>query len=513
MKPTEIKHFISRYDDERRRPVAVSLGCHLVGAVLPHPDLTHRDTTLGGTKKRVLIKPPDVSKPTLHRMRKFARKWIKANLVPLPSDADTSVERWLEATNYTMARKVELLRLWRESGELVTSKHKLVKSFVKDEFYPEFKHPRTINSRDDVYKVAVGPTFKLIEQELFKLPWFIKKIPMDQRPEYIYQRVYREHRKYIVTDYTAFESHFTKSIMDAVEFELYRYMVKNLPNRKQFLDHISALQSKNTIIGSHFTYTVDATRMSGEMNTSLGNGFSNLMFMLFACEEVGAFNISGVIEGDDGLFVVDGPAPTSAVFKDMGLTIKLEMTESISTASFCGLIFDEQDKVFISNPVEDIQTFGWSDKKYSNASDAKLKQLLRSKSLSMLYQYRNAPIYQALARYGIRMTEGVRALGTSHFNTYERDHLNGAYSFYNRHSDVAHQAVPIRTRLLMEREFHISVESQLKIERYLDSLTSIQPLDLEFVRSITNSDSQNMYAAFVHYLPNRVFDLDKFIRT
>jgi len=45
---------------------------------------------------------------------------------------------------------------------------------------------RLIFSRDDHYKTVVGPMFKRIEKELFKLPHFIKNVPVEQRSEYIH---------------------------------------------------------------------------------------------------------------------------------------------------------------------------------------------------------------------------------------------------------------------------------------------------------------------------------------
>lgn len=501
------------YDHERRQPVAVSTGPRLVGAVLPHPDLKHRVSTLEGTRKRVLNKPPVVSNNTLGEMQKFTKRWVRNNLTPLSSYSDTSVTNWLANTNYTQSRKAELLALAMEKQGRVVESDLIVNAFVKDEFYSENKYPRMINSRDDSYKVAVGPIFKLIEKELFALPWFIKKIPIDERPDYIYQRVYRSNATYIATDYTAYESHFTSEMMNAVEFELYRYMVECLPERAQFLEHISHLMGKNRISNDFFTTEVEATRMSGEMNTSLGNGFSNLMFFLFACEMVGATNPCGVVEGDDGLFVVEGPHPTAHTFKNMGLTIKLEECQSISTASFCGLIFDEVDKINISNPIEDLQTFGWSNKQYSVAGDRKLKQLLRSKSLSMLYQYRNAPIYQALARYGIRMTDGVRAISSSHYNVYDRDLVASSYCYYNKHKETAFKPVPLRTRLLMEREFGVSVESQLRIESYLDGLTTLKPLRLELAVLLAHSDSKDFDFGYVKTLAIKDVRTDRFICT
>jgi hypothetical protein len=301
--------------------------------------------------------------------------------------------------------------------------------------------------------------------------------------------------------------------MDAVEFELYRYMFSELPCAPYAMDLISTLKGTRHIRGRGYSYDIEATRMSGEMNTSLGNGFSNLMFMLYACERVGATNVSGIVEGDDGLFVMDGPLPTAQTFLDMGLTIKLDVCESISTASFCGLVFDEEDLITIADPIKNLLKFGWTNRQYLNARDGKLNALLRSKSLSILYQYRNAPIFQALARYGIRMTEGKRALSASSCNTYEKFQLENAYQYYNKHAEIAHKTVPIRTRLLMEREFGISVETQLRIESYLDSLTTICPLRLPYIVFRANEDCLKMYDLFVKIYPRGALDKDKFLRT
>lgn len=494
----EVHRLWSKHDDEIRRPVSVSLGCHVHGAVMPHPDMNHFSTTLGGIKKRFLMKPPQTNRAGRRKLRKFVSTWLKGNLTPLHRDSDTSVQNWLKNTNYPLWRKNQLLDLWnKEGGTVLMGKHTTVNSFVKDEFYPEFKHPRLINSRHDIYKVAVGPYFKLIEQELFKLPWFIKKIPVDQRAQYIMNRLYKPNGTYIATDYTAFETHFTKEMMDDVEMQLYKYMTSNLPNKYYFNRLLKVLTGTNHLYSHNFHTILEATRMSGEMNTSLGNGFSNLMFMLFACEDVNADAVTGVVEGDDGLFCVEGNSPTSETFKKMGLTIKLDVLQDISSASFCGLIFDPDDKINITNPVDVLLTFGWTDRKYSGASMKKLKSLLRSKSLSLLYEYKNAPIFQALARYGLRVTEGVRAVSANNFNMYEKDQVSQAYEYYNKHSHILEMPVPLNTRMLMEREFGISINLQIKIENYLDSLDNLTPLCIEEIVHRAHEHSLQMWDQFV----------------
>lgn len=458
------------------------------------------------------MKPPPLNRPTRRRLRKFVANWLKKNLTPLSSDTDLSVNTWLSRTNYPLWRKEQLMDLWSKAGGVVIKgKHTTVKSFVKDEFYTEFKHPRLINSRHDMYKVAVGPYFKHIESELFKLPWFIKKIPVNMRASYIMQRLYRPNGTYIATDYTAYETHFTKEMMLDVEMQLYKYMVQKLPTRKYFSGLLQVLMGTNHLFSHNFHCILEATRMSGEMNTSLGNGFSNLMFMLFACEEAGSGTVTGVVEGDDGLFCVEKKAPTTQTFKNMGLTIKLEVHKSISEASFCGLIFDPDDLVNITDPIKVLLTFGWTDRQYSGARISKLKGLLRSKALSLLYQYENAPIFQALARYGLRVTEGVRAVSPFRINMHWRQVVAESYEYYNKHSDMLEKAIPMNTRMLMARQFGLSVEVQLKIENYLDSLDILTPLDIPQVTFMAHPDARTMWDTYVNV--HLRSEKDKYIRT
>ncbi len=84
--------------------------------------------------------------------------------------------------------------------------------------------------------------------------------------------------------------------------------------------------------------------MSGEMNTSLGNGFSNLMFMLYACEIQG-IECDGIVEGDDGAFALSlkpGQKFDESIFAEMGLTIKLEKHTDLMSMSFCGILCAEE---------------------------------------------------------------------------------------------------------------------------------------------------------------------------
>lgn len=462
-----------------RPPIKVSLGCHMLGVSMPHVDHTDVHTVIAGVKKRFACKPPTPEQEILLRLKTYVYLWCCTNLVPLSPTTDLSVENWLEKTTYSRTRKNELIRKWAECGGVLKKKHYIVKSFVKDESYPEYKHARWINSRTDEFKCAVGPTFKAIEKEVFQSTYFIKKIAVKDRAKYIYENVYRLGAKYICTDYTAFESHFTAELFEACEFVLYDYMTMYLPNKDEFsyyMRHVIA--GMNKCVSKLVTVKVPATRMSGEMNTSLGNGFANLMFMLFLCKEKGCTNVMGVIEGDDGLFVMDGPHPTAADFLRLGLTIKMQVFDDLAKASFCGLVFSTTDLINIADPIKILAQTGFTSQQYVFSKSRVLRGLLKAKAFSLLYQYPGCPVIANFAKYLLRvLVNDYVYFRKSSVGDYIDLYQHEAFTFYQTHSDVLDVETGVSTRMLMEETFGVSVAQQLHLENYFDNLLTVTVLD------------------------------------
>jgi hypothetical protein len=284
---------------------------------------------------------------------------------------------------------------------------------------------------------------------------------------------------YVATDYTSFEALFTAEIMDSVEFEMYDYMTALIPEHNQFMWLVrEVLGGMNRCEFRSFVVELLATRMSGEMCTSLGNGFSNLMFMEYVCYLIGSTCI-GVVEGDDGLFYVVGAPPTAEDFALLGLVIKLEVHTTLSTASFCGLVFDPEELVNITDPAKVLATFGWTAGRYARTRSLKKKALLRCKALSLAHQYPGVPVVTALAEYGLRVTAGVdirpvtKILKSDSQGRWEHSKLLLAPDL----EQIPRKIVGPRTRVLMEEKFGLSVEMQIAIETYLNSLSVLQELD------------------------------------
>jgi hypothetical protein len=468
-------------DWPRHRALALaSVGIHLIAGsvpiVRPQPCFSDWETAVEGAWKRFVSENPQAEKGLVQELRAFVKEWLEKNLVPLDRDSNCEFEHWLANTNYPLWRKEEL-RLAHEQyllhGSKLRPKDRKVKMFVKREQYDEYKYARDINSRSDVFKCFSGPIFKLIEAKLFKLDWFIKKIPVADRPEYILNRLQQLNGKIVNSDYTSFEALFTPALMTAVEMQLYEYMTKKLPNGRQWFQEIfETLTGTNFCWAKQFVLETRGRRMSGEMCTSLGNGFSNLMFMLFACHKFGSKCI-GVIEGDDGLFTIDGPLPDADFFSKLGLRIKLGVHDDLATASFCGLVFDREDRINVVDVRKVLADFGWVDSRYAFSRRSKTLALLRCKALSLAHQYPGCPILGDLAQYGLKITSGINVASfirnSPNLDWWQREQLLSFLDEKDRELPVKYREPPTRTRELVARLYGVSPAAQRDMENLLRS--------------------------------------------
>jgi hypothetical protein len=359
-----------------------------------------------------------------------------------------------------------------------------VKSFIKDETYLPPKAVRLINSRDDFFKCLSGPLFDAISHELFKVTeknsWFIKNVPVADRPEVIMKKMMRDGKTYYCTDYTAFECHFTPDVMKTIEFGLYDSMVRRLSaeerRRMQLIKDV--LSGENVCYFSQGRVKVHGTRMSGEMNTSLGNGFSNLMLTLFIADQKRCGEVLGFVEGDDGLFTFEHEdrAPTVEDYKQLGFTIKMEKTRNLNEASFCGNVFDTTDKVVLTDPMAALAGFGWTNKKYVNANRNTQLALLRAKALSLVHQYNGVPMLMEFGRRVEELTRGV-TISKRIINNTEQYHRQRLKSYVETALPIKRE-VTMQTRALVEKLYLVSVEAQIAFEQKMPELQLDSTIEL-----------------------------------
>jgi len=250
-----------------------------------------------------------------------------------------------------------------------------------------------------------------------------------------------------------------------------------MPGGVTFMKNVrDVLGGKNICVFKHFILELAATRMSGEMCTSLGNGFSNWMFVSFLAQQKG-LSFVGFVEGDDGIFRFNGGSLEAKDFEELGLIIKIEKHKYLEHASFCGQVFDMKDKLVVTDPREVMAGFGWTSGKYATASHGTKMALLRAKAWSIGYQYPGVPILAAMSRAYLRLTRSFNIdkvlHGRGFFNNYERDQLLEAIDAGRPELNIE---PPANTRALVAELYQIPIEMQFRYEEYFNRLSVIEPI-------------------------------------
>jgi len=468
-------------DPAIRSSIGESMGPHFKGALSPGPCPDDTPTMVAGVLGRFGSETPAPDLKLFGELREFARWFMKKEFSPVPAGTDVSVEAWLaNCENYSARRKAELIDCFYAISERMSRRNLKVKSFPKDERYPTWKHVRGINSRSDPFKCMVGPYFKLIEKVFYAHQDFIKKIPVSERPEALFQKLFCIGVPVQCMDFKKMESHFTKFTFE-LEFDFYEYMTQFLDFAGRFMEEVrGGLTGMNYCHFKKIIVALEATRMSGEMNTSLGNAYVNWILSKFFAWKNGCLDVHrGFFEGDDSA-VVSPYIPTVSDYASVGFKIEMSCEPTVETASFCGLVFDPVERVNVTDPLKFLTTFGWTNRRYVGAKRSTQLSLLRCKALSLVWQFQGCPIISALGRYGLRVTKHVdfrRVLDT--LNEWEKGRVKDSIKDLRDKGfeAICNRPVGMRTRLLMERVFRISVDDQLFIEDYLNNKNDLCPID------------------------------------
>lgn len=391
---------------------------------------------------------PDAA-PDLPEFAAFMDKWVE----DLPAITIPGLEEWLTRTSYNEERKQQL-RDASDSlkGGCPTAKQRThIDSFVKSESYPEYKYPRLINSRSDAFKAYAGAACKAMEDVIYEMEPFIKHTPVKDRPAKI-ASLKQHGNRFFGSDYTAYESHFVKKVMESVEIKVYMKLLRNYPEfAKVFCQTLTGKNRCRTRSGVR--YTVQARRMSGELVTSLGNGITNWCSALFVATKKGA-ELHGYVEGDDGIFSTT-VALTAEDFARIGFTIKIVEIDDPCKYSFCGMIFADGGEI-IREPCKFLCNFGWTQS-FIHAGPRIMNELLRAKALSAIYETPQCPIVGVLARRALKLTEGFNPRFVE--DGYHKTVIYAKTPEFNPSHD---------TRVLFQELFGVGIELQIYIESLIE---------------------------------------------
>lgn len=165
-----------------------------------------------------------------------------------------------------------------------------VEFFQKIEQLDEPKQPRAIQARVDSFKVHLGPwiaQFELMCRQ--RLPIFVKGLDGKAKAETL-DRLRDRSLWALEIDFSRFDRSLTTELLEATEHLIYRHCLPPAVAGAMSLQLRNHVKTRNNA-----SYTVDGTRMSGDVNTSLGNCLVVASLMLAQGLPLNSF----VVEGDD----------------------------------------------------------------------------------------------------------------------------------------------------------------------------------------------------------------------
>jgi hypothetical protein len=372
---------------------------------------------------------------------------------------------------------------------LTRSRHARISSFVKAEkFNPGDKKnpdPRMIQARTAEYGLEIATYLKPIEHFLYKLRGpmglrcIAKGLNQSDRAKLL-QRKLANFRQPVVfsLDASRWDKHVSREVLE-IEHSVYLHCL----NDPVFARLLSWQLYNKCRAAKGTKYEVDGGRMSGDMNTALGNCL--LMVIMVHAAMAWCTKWDLLDDGDDCLVICEfsdfefAREELPKIFLQFGQELKIEnVAADIRDVVFC------QSKV-VMMPEGPCFTRNWRRCLSQDSCGSKhwddpklIKPMCAAVGLGDLAVSRGMPILQAHAVALIRMSAGAQlpnfevdrglAIRTKVETGVELGALVG----------MSPVAITLETRLEFARTWGVSVEEQVAIEAILDSW---QP-DLSIVR-------------------------------
>jgi len=320
-----------------------------------------------------------------------------------------------------------------------------VEFFHKVEQLDEEKDPRAIQARRDEYKARLGPWMAAFEERCKNtLPFLVKTLSDLERGEALADLRTRA-LNVVEIDFSRFDRHNHKLLMESTEHVVYE---KVLPTH---VVQLLAMQLTNTCqTRTGLTYHVHGTRMSGDMNTSIGN----CIIVACLCHAAGIPLHAMKVEGDDMIACCTNEeveALDLAIIEDTGHKPKIHIYPE-GQGSFCSrydIVDANGTPRRVRHPARDLRRFGFT-LHAEDPDEAIMRHLREWDGVPML-----GPLYRSIAE--------------------ERDLIDGPAPHITHHART-HFYLQFGINAETQREFETRPETRAEIyERLCEAETGENP--------------------------------------
>lgn len=373
----------------------------------------------------------------------------------------------------------------------LTEQDSLVKLFLKAEKWERMegttlKTARAIQYRTPRYNIELARFLLPLEELLWQalhiqnpLRWYsTKNLDWDRRAQLV-EALWEKHPHAVALclDHSRFDAHVSKEVL-RVEHEVYQALCEG---DRHFLAWMLRQQLVNRgRAGNGTKYVCPGGRMSGDINTALGNTIINAMVLGYA---VGGCDVDLLVEGDDAVIIGEATVVLAlretviARARTLGFELEVEaVAYSLEEIRFCSAavlgaagggstrMCRDWHKPIVTDP--------WTTAVVPTEELARARALGMALCFGVLYQ--GIPIYEEWAHYLLSHVPRLRAKGgfgwcelTPHFD--RRD------AWYERAIQVGRAASPRRITPEVRAAFAVatsippseqsSVEARLAAQR------------------------------------------------
>lgn len=445
-------------------------------------------------RNRVLGAVPQPSREGLSKLRKQARRL--GHLLPRVVQDDWYVmpnmyaggkrQRYMMATDRVLSRGL-------------TQKDAQVKMFVKFEKLSPAKvnpDPRAIQFRDAKYCVALARYLKPCEHPLYQMKGDGRYFPASRfigkglsqagRAELLVQKMRAFSAPCVVSlDASRFDQHVSREMLE-IEHSVYLRMCPD----PEFQRLLSWQLDNRGVTSRGIRYHTRGKRMSGDMNTALGNCVL-MTLMVSAFMEGQKYDM--LDDGDDCLLIIEKEklpwvqdhAPE--VFLNFGMEIKVEnISDTIEGVEWCQshpIQYVPGKYKFVRHPFKVLST-AMGGVKYVD-SDTARRKLLNTIGMAEMVLNLGVPVLQSFAQAMMRIASTTKAISLQETDPmYFRVARELKAMNLRQLCRLDPQPITDTARESFTRAFGITAEEQVEMEKFFDSwrpsLSGAQPLGPDY---------------------------------
>ena len=368
----------------------------------PMVDRSELLTSLAGLYHRGAGLTPLPLPSWLNRKKEIGTEVFDAHFAPLMAADYFTVEETLNKTNYTEKVKDEYRKIDLEHPEMDLTTPRMMAPFGKEEPYPKCKQQRTIQAlaretkEENVFR-HFATFVSTVSSFAYQLPCGVKGCDTAGIVEKIMSL---GPGSKTISDYSSYEASFSRAVQDSAQFLLYDLFDQlqegvNSEYAKKLVGGVNKMRNHN------FMAQIKNMKCSGDFDTALSNFYDNAMSFATVFDIV--YDIPWqtsmewyLCEGDDNITDDHGFCLDAEMFKNLGLTAKVEQNLTSSEAGFCQKYITDTGEL-VADPLRYLSKWNILPTQYAMANTEKQLQILAAKCMSTLAEFPNAPVVSELA--------------------------------------------------------------------------------------------------------------------